>query len=133
MTFSLEISLEFIFKDPCNWEKSCRMHLPFVMSNTSYWVIISMKFSLTEIQYSFQVIKRFYIKKFRKNSKSLALDMHFSLVKSLYKNQVIWDYMTKKSPDFSQKVWLLVERNGGYKWLLFFCLVSDHVKTSSQR
>jgi hypothetical protein len=60
--------------------------------------------------------------------------MHFSLVKSLYKNQVIWDYMTKKSPDFSQKVWLLVERNGGYKWLLvFFCLVSDHVKTSSHR
>ena len=46
--------------------------------------------------------------------------MHFSLVKSLYKNQVIWDYMTKKSPDFSQKVWLLVERNGGYKWLFFF-------------
>ena len=36
--------------------------------------------------------------------------MHFSLVKSLYKNQVIWDYMTKKSPDFSQKVWLLFER-----------------------
>ena len=59
--------------------------------------------------------------------------MHFSLVKSLYKNQVIWDYMTKKSPDFSQKVWLLVERNGGYKWLLvFLCLVSDHVKTSSR-
>ena len=28
--------------------------------------------------------------------------------------------MTEKSPDFSQKVWLLVERNGGYKWLLFF-------------
>ena len=59
--------------------------------------------------------------------------MHFSLVKSLYKNQVIWDYMTKKSPDFSQKVWLLVERNGGYKWLFFFRLVSDHVKTSSQK
>ena len=80
MTFSLEISLEFIFKDPCNWEKSCIMHLPFVMSNTSYWVIISMKFSLIEIQYSFQVIKRFHIKKSRHKSKSLALDMHFSLM-----------------------------------------------------
>ena len=27
----------------------------------------------------------------------------------------------------------LVERNGGYEWLLLFCLASDHVKPSSQR
>jgi hypothetical protein len=26
----------------------------------------------------------------------------------------------------------LVERNGGYEWLLSFCLILDHVKTSSQ-
>ena len=93
-----------------------------------------MKFSLIEIQYSFQVIKRFHIKKSRHKSKSLALDMHFSLMWNPYtKIKSFLDYMTKKSPDFSQKVWLLVERNGGHKWLLFFCLVSDHVKTSSQR
>jgi hypothetical protein len=54
-------------------------------------------------------------------------------MKSNTKVKSLLDEMTKKSPDFSQKVWLLVERNGGYKWLLFFsCLASDHVKTSSQ-
>lgn len=44
--------------------------------------------------------------------------------------------MNEKSPDFSQKVWYLtfgkislVEKCGGNKWLLFSCLVSDHVKT----
>jgi hypothetical protein len=43
-------------------------------------------------------------------------------MKSNTKVKSLLDEMTKKSPDFSQKVWLLVERNGGYKWLLFFFL-----------
>jgi hypothetical protein len=44
------------------------------------------------------------------------------------------DYMNEKGSDFSQKIWLLtfegislVGKNGGNKWLLFFCLVTDHV------
>ncbi len=112
-------SLEFIFKNTCNWEKPCIMHIPFVMSNSSYWVIVSMKFSLIEILYSFQVIKRFHIKKSRLQSKSLALDMHFSLMwNPIQKPSHFWITWQRRVPTLVKKSdsWLreMVVINGCY-------------------
>ena len=115
------IGLEFIFKNTCNGRKPRIVHAPFVMSNIRYCVTVSMKFFFGWNPIQFSSHERIsYQKVWTLVKKSGLWHAFFFDMKPNTKIKSLLGEMTKKSPDFSQKVWLLVERNGGYKWLLFF-------------
>ncbi len=61
--------------------------------------------------------------------------MHFSLMWNPFtKIKSFWITWQRRVKTLVKKSGSWFERNGGYKWLfVFLCLVSDHVKTSSQR
>ena len=117
-----ELSLEFVCKNPSNENNSCTQHTPFVMSLLVFCVIISMSFLWLLILYDFKSNEMSYQKVWILIKEVCLLMCIFPGLWTNTDFKSILVFMTQKSPDFSQKVWLLsslVER----KWWLQMVVV----------